>query len=476
MTDDALTVLSARARNDVEMVAHPRADWMPERRRLDGAPILDVLIVGAGQGGLALGFQLFRDRVRNIQIIDRAAPDQVGSWRTHARMRHLRSPKDYTGPDLGIPSLTYEAWHVARYGRGSWQSIELIHKDDWVKYLDWYKETLQLPVQNECELCHIEPIDDCLRAHLADRDGDRVIHARKFVLATGQDGLGRWWTPPEIEALPPERWANAADAIEFSELQGKRVAVVGAGASAADNVATALEAGAAEATMLCRRPELQLVQPYRWLTFAGFLRHLGEMDDAWRWRFMNRILSLREGIPPQTFQRMAAHQGFRLLQGAPVTASCIAGNDVVLETPQGAVTVDYVIAGTGIDIDPGHRPEVAEFADKIARWQDRYQPPPEEANTRLARYPYLGPNQELMEREPGSAPFLKNIHDFTIATTMSLGPSGCSINALAIAVPKLAAGITRGLFADDIETHFASLMAYDEPMFRLEDIKWPAHG
>ncbi len=159
-----------------------------------------------------------------------------------------------------------------------------------------------------------------------------------------------------------------------------------------------------------------------------------------------------------------------------VTASRIAGNDVVLETPQGAVTVDYVIAGTGIDIDPGHRPEVAGFADKIARWQDRYQPPPEEANPRLARYPYLGPNQELMQREAGSAPFLGNIHDFTIATTMSLGPSGCSINALAIAVPKLAAGITRGLFADDIETHFASLMAYDEPMFRLEDIKWPARG
>ena len=81
---------------------------------------------------------------------------------------------------------------------------------------------------------------------------------------------------------------------------GKIVAVLGAGASALDNAAVALEHGASEVHLFCRRMTPQLVQPYRWLTFAGFLRHLSDLDDAWRWRFMSTILGLREGFPQET--------------------------------------------------------------------------------------------------------------------------------------------------------------------------------
>ena len=54
-----------------------------------------------------------------------------------------------------------------------------------------------------------------------------------------------------------------------------------AGASAADNAAMALESGAASVRMFVRREHMQRVQPYRWLTFAGFLRHYADLDDAW---------------------------------------------------------------------------------------------------------------------------------------------------------------------------------------------------
>lgn len=455
------------------MVAHPRAAWVPERLGADGRRLLDVLIVGAGQGGLALAFQLRRDRVENILVIDRAAEGREGPWLSYARMRSLRSPKEYTGPDLGIPSLTYEAWHVARYGRKSWNALPLIAKEDWAAYLAWYRHSLDLPVRNETELVRIAPANGHLTAHLRSKDGEQALATRKIVLASGQDGLGRWWTPPAIEALPRELWTNAAEDIDFARLAGKRVAVIGAGATAADNAAVALEAGAASVTLLCRRPQLQLVQPYRWLTFTGFLRHLGEMEDAWRWRFMSRVLGMREGIPAQTYRRMAIHAGFSPLTGAELQGAETTGDGVRLQTAAGGLECDFVIAATGIDIDPGVKPELAGFADRIARWSDRYTPPPEEADPRLGRYPYLGPNQELMERTSGTAPFLKHIHDFTIAATMSLGPSGCSINAMSIAVPRLASAITRGLFAADIETHYASLLAYDEPMFHLEEIGRP---
>ena len=44
---------------------------------------------------------------------------------------------------------------------------------------------------------------------------------------------------------------------------------------------------------------------------------------------------------------------------------------------------------------------------------------------------------------------------------MSFGPSGSSINAMTTAVPKLVAGITRGLFRADVDRHWADLCAYD---------------
>ncbi len=68
-----------------------------------------------------------------------------------------------------------------------------------------------------------------------------------------------------------------------------------------------------------------------------------------------------------------------------------------------------------------------------------------------------------MEREAGLTPWIANIHLFTIASTMSFGASGSSINAMTTAVPKLVAGITRGLFTADVERHWAAFKAYDVP-------------
>ena len=55
--------------------------------------------------------------------------------------------------------------------------------------------------------------------------------------------------------------------------------------------------------------------------------------------------------------------------------------------------------------------------------------------------------------KPGETPWIGNIHVFAIASTMSFGPSGSSINAMTTSVRKLVDGITRGLFAGDVERH-----------------------
>jgi hypothetical protein len=102
-------------------------------------------------------------------------------------------------------------------------------------------------------------------------------------------------------------------------------------------------------------------------------------------------------------------------------------------------------------------------AGNIARWADRYDPPARERDDRLARFPYLAADFSLVPRHAGVTDWMADIHMFNIASTMSFGPSGSSINAMTTAVPKLVSGVTRGLFAADVERHWRSLQAYDVP-------------
>jgi FAD-dependent urate hydroxylase len=459
-----LAALEAQVRADLAKTSHPHAPWLEPKSGPDARPALDVLIVGAGQSGLATAFGLLRSQVTNILILDKAEEGKEGPWLSYARMPTLRSPKDFTGPDLDIPSLTYQSWHEARFGKQDWENLDLIPRDLWAEYLLWFRRVLGLTVRNGCELLEIAPAADGLLAAKVESAGVvETLYARKIVLATGQEAMGNWSIPEPVRHLSARLVARTSDPIDFGALAGQKVAVIGAGATAFDNAATALEAGAAEVHLLCRRTKIQLIQPYRWLTFRGFLRHFGDLDDAWRWRFMRAILELREGFPQATYDRCAYFSNFHLHEGSPVEAAREVGNAVELQTPRGTVSANFVICGTGTHIDFAERRELNNFADNIATWADRYRPPESERNAPLGRYPYLADDYALNERVQGKTPWISNIHLFAFASTMSFGPSGSSINAMTTAIPKLVYGLTRGLFRADLERHWRSFRAYDVP-------------
>ncbi len=468
MTIEGLAALEARIRRDHALTCFPEPAWVPPRTTDAGESVLDVLIVGAGHGGQAVATQLKRERVDNILLIDQAPAGREGPWRTFARMQTLRTWKTVTGPDLGMPSLTFQSWYEAQYGAAAFAAMNKIPKEMWHDYLLWLRGVLGLPVRNGVALLRVVPEGHHLRADIRDESGGASsLRARKVVLAMGIEKSGRWWMPPHVEALSVRLRAHTADDIDFAALRGRRVAVLGAGASAFDNAATALEAGAAEVRLFCRRAELQRVQPYKAISFNGFLRHFGDLPDAVRWRFMRHLLTIREALPRETWERATRHHNFHLHTGSPWQSVRVSAGGVEIATPGEAYTTDFVICGTGFEMDLACRQEISDAVPHIATWADRYTPPPGDEDARLGRYPWLGPGFELVEKRPGAAPWIADIHLFDFGTTMSFGPSGSSINGMKFAVPRLVNTLTRDLFRADVEAHYARLMAYDTPEFPL---------
>ena len=469
-----LDLLAERVHRDLDLLGYPRRDWLAPRRTRQtqdaGAPsldVLDVLIVGAGQGGLATAFGLMRERVTNILVVDENPLDRAGPWLNFARMRTLRTPKHVTGPDLGIPSLTPRSWYEAQHGEGSWQALGLIPKESWAAYLAWYRQTLGIPVRPDTRVGALRWNAEEQAWEAPCGPAGETLYARRVVLATGIDGSGYWDVPALIrDALPARLYAHTRDDIDFAALAGKRIAVLGAGASAFDNAATALERGARELHLCFRRPTLVNVNPYRWAEFVGFLKHLGDLPDADKWRFIRQILRMGQLPPADTYERARRHAGFHLHAGCSWQSLQLRGDTIEIGTARGERhEVDFVIVGTGFVTDLARRPELRAVEPHIARWADRYQPPEDQQHADLSRHPYLGPGFEFTERRPGEAPYLRTLYNYTFGGLLSLGFGGASISGMKYSLPRLVGGITGSLFVEDREAHYDSLRRYAEAEF-----------
>ncbi len=461
-----LSTLEAALRRDLDRLEYPKRSWVLSRHARDGRPILDVLIIGGGQSGLAAAFGLMREKVTNLLVVDDSPPGLAGPWKTFARMHTLRTPKHLTGPDHNIPNLGFQSWFEAQYGEDAWQSLGLIPKELWADYLNWYRHFLGIPVRSQTRVGALswQAEDRCFAIPVKPTNGEgpgETLLARKVVLATGIDGSGRWETPSLVARLPRELWVHTRDDIDFEALRGKRIGVLGAGASAFDNASVALERGAAEVHLFYRRKTLPSVNAYRWAEFVGFLKHHGDLPDADRWRFIRRILEMGQLPPHDTYQRARALPHFFLHAQSPWQDVQAVNGLAQVTTPHATFTFDKLIVGSGTVTDLSLRPELAHLVGDIALWKDRYTPPPEEAHTDLARHPYLGPGFEFQEKVPGRAPYIGSVFNYTFGCLLSLGFGGASISGMKYSLPRLVAGITRQLYLEDKDAYFDSLMKFD---------------
>ncbi|MFB9948694.1 NAD(P)-binding domain-containing protein [Rhizobium puerariae] len=442
------------ARRAIARVSRPLENWVPE-----GGADHDVVVIGGGQSGLSIGFALKRAGINRFAIFDQA-PEGWTNWNSTARMNTLRTPKTITGLEQGIPELTFEAFYDGLHGEGSFAKLGKIPTRDWSTYVDWFREVVEVPVTWATRLVDVASSDGFLSLTFSNARSTFGVTTRKLVLATGMGGLGRAVVPETIASLPRSLWSHTHDDINFAALAGKRIGVLGAASSAFDNAATALEQGAASADLFCRHPQLAIQRVDSKLTLITELhvtRHFIDLPEELRWRLIARG-RVRGVVPEESITRAEAQAGFRLHLGHGWDRVTTDGNVVHVQTGGGTFTFDHLIAATGYDVDIHARPELARLAPHAALWRDRYVPPSGEEDAGKAAYPYLGPHFEFLERIPGAAPWLGQVHLFGYAAILNHGFHVGDISSMGSCVPRLVDGIAREFFLADTGHHLSSFV------------------
>ncbi len=187
-----------------------------------------------------------------------------------------------------------------------------IDKADWMQYLVWFRETLDIPVRNNVRLTRIAPTGTLLNAYvLATPDGPEVTFTREVVLATGIAGAGARRVPDFVRhGLPREVWAHTADPDRFhAALRGGRVA--SDGRRRVRNMMTTprprwnmARHGGHVPSGVTASPDGQYSGRWNPLASGGISL---ELDDATRWRFATGYCRFRMPPPRDSVDRVMRH-------------------------------------------------------------------------------------------------------------------------------------------------------------------------
>jgi putative flavoprotein involved in K+ transport len=167
---------------------------------------LDVLVIGGGQAGLTMGYQLAQ-RGQRFLILD-AAQEVGAAWRSRWDSLVLFTPAQYDN----LPGLPFPAAPDSYPG-----------KDDAANYLRAYAAKFDLPLQLNTAVTSLSKSDGGYVA----KAGEEMVEARQVVVATGafQDPF----TPPLADELDPVvHQVHSAHYRNAEQVQPGRVLVVGA--------------------------------------------------------------------------------------------------------------------------------------------------------------------------------------------------------------------------------------------------------
>lgn len=176
----------------------------------------DVVVIGAGQAGLASAYYLRRAGVSFV-LLD-AGEGPGGAWRHAWNSLHLFSPASFSSlPGWMMPAKT-EAAYPSR--------------DEVIDYLTRYEERYQFPIERPVVVQSVRNVDDGLEVI----GEEKTWRARSVLSTTGT------WGHPFVPYYPGReifegRQLHSAHYVDADAFTGQRVAIVGGGNSGAQILA-----------------------------------------------------------------------------------------------------------------------------------------------------------------------------------------------------------------------------------------------
>ena len=317
----------------------------------------DVTIIGAGPYGLSLAAHL-QARGVNFRIFG----DPMRFWRNMPDGINLKSLAFATSIYVPQHGYSFPSWCLQR-------GLE-----------DFEPCTMQSFAAYGCEMQKrfVPNLEQVFVTNVTLKDGAFLVRlatggefvSRNVIASTGLSGLAH--VPSVLRDLGPDRVRHTFDISNYREFQGKKIAVIGAGASAVEAGALVHEAGGSsevfvrgrEAVFHGRSPR---VRPL-WKRLKEPTTVLGTSRRGWvlqhlpmlvhrlpverRTRFVKREYGPASPwwIKDRVFGKIPIHVRHKMIAATDLS------NNIRLyfkdgEDNERTIDVDFVIAGTGYDVD-----------------------------------------------------------------------------------------------------------------------------
>jgi len=214
-----------------------------------GHPTTDIAIVGAGPYGLSIAAYL-----RKTPLSFRIFGSPMQSWR-EKMPKGMLLKSDGFASFLFDPESKFTLRHYCEEMNLPYADVGIpVPSETFVAYGIEFQKRL-VPMLEETNIVSVRK--NATGFELQTEDG-QTVYATKVIVAAGITHFG--YLPPFLADLPREYVTHSSEHHDLSGFQGKRVAVIGGGASAVD-IAALLYEGGAQVELVARREELSFHKP-----------------------------------------------------------------------------------------------------------------------------------------------------------------------------------------------------------------------
>jgi Pyridine nucleotide-disulphide oxidoreductase len=320
---------------------------------------VDVAIIGAGPYGLSLAAHL-----RALSVDHQVFGTPMRFWR------------DCTPPGMQLKSEGTSSDLSDPFGQFS---IEDFYKEIGRQFVGRVIIPAELFIRYGMEFQkRFVPNVDCRDVANTSRSGDKFllrledgnsVRAARVVIATGQRDYA--YVPEALRGLPKEFATHSGEYGPVDHFVGRKVLVIGGGASAVD-LAWSLHERGSDVSLVCRKPMIEFhpePPPRKW--YSAIRTPDSPIGGGWNLWFYARAPHLFRLLPEETRRRIVAtvlgpfpgwfmrkHVLGRIpiLGGLEVTGAEVVEGQVRLTTDAGdrgeeRLTADHVVAATGYRVD-----------------------------------------------------------------------------------------------------------------------------